>query len=176
MLTEEQRQLVTQWHGLIISFAIENKISYDEWYDVLAIALCNAARIYDSGKGYAFQTLAFECMRHAMRRQWKIPTLKRSIPRELLCSYNTEVVGRHGHTTELIETIDSPYNQQRLDVTAVEVKQFRDSLSELHRFVFDSLMEGRKEVEIAKEIGYTKGGVSFIRQKIKQQWRDYCAA
>ncbi len=176
MLTEEQRQLVTQWHGLIVSFAIENRIDYDEWYDVLAIALCNAAKVYDSSKGYSFMSLAFQCMRRAMWNQWKIPTLKRSIPRELLYSYNTEVRDRHGKTTELIEMIDDQYHQQTLDVTAVEVKQFRNSLSELHRFVFDGLMEGRKEVEIAKDIGYTKGGVSFIRQKIKQQWRDYCAA
>lgn len=176
MLTEEQRQLVTRWHGLIVSFAIENRIDYDEWYDVLAIALCNAAKVYDSSTGNSFMSLAFQCMRRAMWNQWKISTLKRSIPRELLCSYNTEVRDRHGKTTELIEMIDDLYHQQMLDVTAVEVKQFRNSLSELHRFVFDGLMEGRKEVEIAKEIGYTKGGVSFIRQKIKQQWRDYCAA
>lgn len=69
-LTEEQRELVTKNHDLIYSYAHKNRISIDEYYDLLAIGLCNAARIYNNSKG-KFSTLAYMCMKNELNMHWR---------------------------------------------------------------------------------------------------------
>ena len=63
-LTDDQRKLVEKNHNLIYTFARKYKINLDEYYGLLAIGLCIAARIYDPNKGLAFSTLAYQCMRN----------------------------------------------------------------------------------------------------------------
>ena len=80
-LTENQSKLVEQNHNLIYGFAKKYNLDIEEWYDILALALCKAALAFDDKKA-KFSTLYYLCasqMVEVERRKWR--TQKR-IPKE----------------------------------------------------------------------------------------------
>ena len=141
MLTQEQQKLAEQYHGLIFSFAKEMRLSFEEWYGVLAIALCKAAAFYDPSKGYCFMTTAYLFMRRAVYHEWRKTRLQRYIPDSEIDSYNVVVIGPHGNPTEKIELLDSQMRNQKFDYTEIEVDEFRHQLTDLHRTVLDGLIK-----------------------------------
>lgn len=176
MLTKTQQQLAAQYNGAIFSFCKEYHLNYSEWYGLLAIALCEAAQVYDPNRGTTFLALAYQCMRYRLRKELTRLNRKKRIPRDCIVSYNRLIEGRSGHATEYLDRLYQQSQSTLIDVTAVEVNDFRNSLSDTHRFVLDGLMDGMREREIAAELGYTASGVSWIKQQLKKKWQSYCAA
>lgn len=64
-LNNEQRKLVEENHNLIYSFLNNQALSINEWYDVCAIGLCNAALTFNGTT--KFSTLAYKCMLNSVR-------------------------------------------------------------------------------------------------------------
>lgn len=64
-LAPEQAQLVADNHNLIYSFCQLKHLDVDEWYDVCAIGLCEAAQKWNPSRG-RFSTLAYQVMRTAV--------------------------------------------------------------------------------------------------------------
>lgn len=69
-LNDEQRKLVEDNHNLIYFYARKHHIDLEEYYDVLAMALCYAAYHYDSSKG-TFSTLAIRTMEMKMYNDYR---------------------------------------------------------------------------------------------------------
>ena len=69
-LNDEQRKIVENNHDLIYGYAHKMGISIDEYYDILAIGLCKAAKAFDESKG-RFSTLAYCCMKNEMCRYYE---------------------------------------------------------------------------------------------------------
>lgn len=65
-LTPEQRKLAEKYHNLIFYFMNRKGLDQEEFYDILAIALCKAARLYDPSE-YTFTTYCYRCFENALR-------------------------------------------------------------------------------------------------------------
>ncbi len=63
-LSKDQQDLVSDNHNLIYSYANKMNLDINEYYDLLAIGLCKAAKMYDPNRGYAFSTYAYFVMRN----------------------------------------------------------------------------------------------------------------
>ena len=63
-LTKEQQAMVENNHQLIYWFLNKEKLSIEDFYDIVAIGLCKAAIDFDESKGFKFSTLAYRCMRN----------------------------------------------------------------------------------------------------------------
>lgn len=69
-MTEQQKELVTNHHNLIY-FVINNMhLPEDEYYDIVAIALCEAAIKYDDSKG-KFSTFAVNMCQNVVKNHIK---------------------------------------------------------------------------------------------------------
>ena len=67
-LTEEQRKLVEDNIGLVKKFVEKKKLKYDEWYDLMCVALCEAAITFNPEKG-KFSTHAFWKMQQKLTNE-----------------------------------------------------------------------------------------------------------
>lgn len=70
MLTEEQRQLAADNHGLVYYCIQKNNWSFEEYYDIAAIGLCKAAETYKPGKS-KFATFATAVIRHFVKNEMR---------------------------------------------------------------------------------------------------------
>lgn len=80
VLSEDQRKLAEENHQLIYSYAKQQHLSIDIFYDILAIALCLAAYYYDDSLGHKFSTLAYKFMRVAVRNYCQHENNKSHVP------------------------------------------------------------------------------------------------
>jgi len=176
MLTLEQQKLVEQYHGFIFSFSKEMHLNFAEWYDILAIALCKAAAFYDPDQGRVFMTTAYQYMRYAVFNEWRKKKLARSIPEDDIVSYNVIVKGPHGNPTEKLELLESKLSNPKMDYTAIEVEEFRNTLSGLPLHVFDALMDGHNGAMVGRELHLSKQRIHQIKKELQNRWLTYSAA
>ena len=62
MLTSEQKKIVEDNHNLIYFYINKNNLDETEYYDLLALSLCKAAKKFDPSKG-KFSTFAMHCFK-----------------------------------------------------------------------------------------------------------------
>ena len=79
-LTHEQQELAAENHNLIYRFAQTMAIDVEEFYDILAIALCKAAKTFDKSRGLRFSTLAFQCMKNEYNMYWRRELNSKPVP------------------------------------------------------------------------------------------------
>lgn len=73
-LTQEQKDFVTDNHGLVYAFLNEHYLDEDEFYDVVIFGYLRAVRRYfteDGLKKYKFGTIAWSCMRVDLLNYYK---------------------------------------------------------------------------------------------------------
>lgn len=62
MLTPEQKKIVEENHNLIYFYINNNDLDESEYYDLLALSLCKAAKKFDPSKS-KFSTFALHCFK-----------------------------------------------------------------------------------------------------------------
>jgi RNA polymerase sporulation-specific sigma factor len=62
MLTPKQKKIVEDNHNLIYFYINKNNLDENEYYDLLALSLCKAAKKFDPSKG-KFSTFAMHCFK-----------------------------------------------------------------------------------------------------------------
>lgn len=171
-LSDEQRDFVAKHHNLIYSFASQRNTDLEEYYGLLAIALCRAAQSYDESKG-AFSTYAYVWMDIFCKQQWTYEHRKmRSLSSELL-SLNEHVNSEDGHGTELQDILDDPSVTTYLDDSGVIVEEFLKTLTPDQRMIAEGLMSGYSEVAISKNFDHTKAWVNLQKGKILRKYYVY---
>lgn len=168
-LNNEQRELVEKNHNLIYQFLIDNNLSHDEYYDIVAIGLCNAAMKYDSSKGIAFSTYAYKAMSNTIK-QYVTYDKRHTVD---TMSYNiTSTV--HGDDTEVehLETFKSNNNTEEENVTKMFFKWFIEymSLRELQIMYYKT--RNYTDTEIGKKYGVTHSMISRIWRSIKRAYHN----
>lgn len=167
-LTESQSKLVEQNHSLIYGFARKYNLDIEEWYGILALALCKAALAFDSKKA-KFSTLYYLCasqMVEVERRKWR--TQKR-IPKESCISLDEPL-----DDTDL--TLKTCLADTRIDF--VKDLELKDQLSTLLKTLSDRDKKILKLVQlevpqevIGKIVGMPQSNVSRklnqLRKKLK---------
>lgn len=169
-LTEEQKRLVADNHNLIYGFANKKNLDVEEYYDVLAIGLCKAARIFDSSKGCQFSTVAYTCMNNEIKQVWRMETTSSRIPTDCVISYNKRVrTSEDNESVELINVI-SQRLKSNFDTSRADISEFFNTLSETQKFVLNRVVVGYRENEIADYLGISQAQVSRYKKRIGQLW------
>lgn len=174
-LTERQRELVEKNHNLIYGFANRNKLSVDEYYDILAIGLCRAAKMYDANNG-AFSTFAYICMKNALVNYWEQNCAKGVIPNNKIVSYDTpnflnNVSSDNGYINCFTE------NDYTCDIVMSNMmyESFCSLLTETERLVVDLLIKSIPQVQIAERMGCSKQNIRYYIDRIRKKFAKHLA-
>ena len=169
-LTKEQQRLVEENHDLIYGYAKLHNISIEDYYGVLAMGLCDAAKRFDETKG-SFSTIAYLRMQRMFG--WYIQHEKRMsrIPDNQVFSYNKPV--SRGFDTFLFETISDNYSSDNGMIWDIALSNFVDTLTEKESEVIKLLLDGKSQVDIANMIGVKKQNVGYYVSTIRKKWKKY---
>lgn len=171
-LTPSQRELVEKNHDLIYSYAHKNNISIDEYYDILAIGLCKAAKIYDENKGN-FSTIAYCCMKNELNAYWRKTQNKSSIPDDCIVSYDEpDVRSDPDNQKAFLESL-SDYESYNDMMYSVMSKDFEKKLNDKEKIIYNFILDGFSHTEIADKIGLKNATISGYVKQIRNKLVDY---
>jgi len=172
-LTKSQQELVEQNHNLIYGFANSKKISIEEYYGILAIGLCNAARTFDKNKD-KFSTYAYSCMKNELCKYWKHKNILRNIPDNIVLSYNVKMELDHQDGRTYLDDMTDDYSVCDDIVDGVSIESFKSILTEREKEIVSLLVDGMNQIEIAKFVNCTRQNVSrIITDNIAKKWKRY---
>lgn len=171
-LTNEQKELVTENHNLIYAYAHKKDISLDEYYGILAIGLCKAAKAFDKSKG-EFSTIAYRCMENELCTYWKSMQSKSTIPEDLVLSYDvTKTKEDFDNQNNFLENF--PDNQSYNDMMyAIMSFEFTERLTDKESIIFQYLLDGLTHNEIANKLGCKRQSVAYHINNIRNKVIDY---
>lgn len=174
-LTEEQRELAEKNHDLIYGYAHKKNISIGEYYDVLAIGLCKAAKIYDESKG-RFSTLAYKCMENELNTYWKSLNKKSVIPSELVLSYDAPIAGADpsDNNYKFKENISDNCSYSGM-ISDIIFSTFIGSLNNKETLIVNMLIDELTHKEIAEKLGCRKQNIGYHVKKIREKAIDFLA-
>lgn len=170
-LTDAQQTIVSENHKLIYKFANMKNVNAEEFYDIFAIGLCKAASIYEPSRGYKFSTLACKCMETEYNSYWRHELNLQHIPQSSVLSYNTMVSDED--SAQFLDIISNSAGNRSVNTFGVEVEEFNSRLSDTQRVVLHMLMDGEREVDIARYMGCTRQNVHRVKEQIKTAWKRY---
>ncbi len=167
-LNDQQRNLVSDNHKLIYSFLKSKNLDADEYYDVAAIGLCQAAHGYDPTRGVAFATYAYKVMLHEYYR-----ALRHSINQVHVISLDTVIdTGPEGGATlTLHDNLQSGEDVAAEAYAHILLDQMCTNSRD--KLVVSQRLEGRGRRDIGHMIGVTPQGVSMILKRLRQKIKDH---
>lgn len=168
-MTESERKLAAENHNLIYKFAVDSKIDAEEYYDVLAIGLCTAAKLFDPAHGTKFSTFAYRCMRTELFQTMRGERAKGRRPAGGVVSYDAEI--SNGDTyLDYVSGVDGRYE---LDIHVPEVNEYISKLDPMQKRVLDGLLSGETMMSIAEKSGYSRQRVHQIKRELQNEWLRY---
>lgn len=172
-LTKQQQKLVEENHNLIYSFANKKNLNIDEYYDILAIELCRAAKIFDENKGN-FSTVAYSCMMNELYNRWKYLKTKRVVPSDMIVSYDASRTREDfvdlGNYLDVFSDNNSTEDIVESNIMKIE---FLNLLDETDQIVFGYIINGATYDYISKKLGCTRSRIGQRVQRIRKQCADY---
>lgn len=166
-LTDEQRELATENHNLIYWFASKKNVPIDDYYGVLAVGLCKAAKSFDKDRG-EFTTMAYRCMANELNTYWRSMSSKSAIPKNVMFYYDAPVGDGESCFDKI--TDNDAHESMIYDIMSEE---FANNLTDKERSIVDMLVEGLTHNEIADKIGCRRQNVSYHIKKIRSKIEDY---
>lgn len=162
-LNGEQKKLVEDNHSLIYWYAGKYHIPIDEYYDILATALCKAAYYYDPNKG-AFSTCATTFMRNELlmlnRRENQ---LKSCIPKDNIVHFDKDNTWEYSSELPKYESLEDDILDKEYYKQVVE--KISSLLRDKDREIFEYLLQGLTMRDIANIKGVSH---QCIHSKIKR--------
>ena len=172
-LTKQQQELVETNHNLIYWFANKFNLRIDEYYDILSIGLCYAAKSYNKNQ-CKFSLFAFYFMRNEVYKYWRNKRLQRVIPDDMILScdftYNTDSECCENNLSAIIS--DNNYTDD-IAVSKILFTEFTNKLSHKEKTVAELLVNGFTQKEIAKKLGCSKQSISINVINIRQKFSRY---
>lgn len=167
-LSLEHQQLVADNHNLIYSFADKHKLDLEEYYGILALALCKAAQSYDPNKG-KFSTISYTCMANAVKNHIRLKK-KNKITLIYLDADYTD----NDSDENLSNVITSDNLQPDIKVEGEQISQILLSmLSDKEKQIVIDRMNGLSEEQIATKMGCTHQNVHAFIKKIRIKWNVF---
>ena len=166
-LTLEQQKLVEDNHNLIYSFLNSHGLSIDDYYDVAAIGLCQAAALFDASKGLKFSTYAYTAMRNEVLKEIQKDKAIKNGGGAITVSLQ-EPTTQDDEPLTIGDGIPANYGNPD-DVLAVDCAV--DNINKLcpkHREIMKLFISGYKQGEIADIIGTSQANVSRIICKCRK--------
>lgn len=179
-LTLEQQDFVEKNHNLIYDFAYKRNLMLEEYYGVLAIALCKAAISYNDKIG-EFSTYAFRVMSNEMNMHWEHMISRDSIPKDMIVyienKVNSEKCNNDSSDIAFFDVVSSKNKMLEDLLSDIEVKELMKLLTEQEKMVVNYIVSGIKQKEIAKIIGCSQQNISGrILKSVRTKWTTYLSA
>ena len=172
-LTIEQQEMVSKNHNLIYSLANKRNIDLDDFYGVLAIGLCRAAMFYDESKG-AFSTFAFACMMNEYKSELATMNKQSAIPYDKLLYLDNFAKRVSDSSNERLNFADIiPDRKTQIEngvINKITFKKTFDKLKPSHKRVVEMLIDGKRQTDIAEELGISRQAVCERVRKIRRQF------
>lgn len=172
-LTIEESQLVEQNHNLIYSFMHKYKLPTDDWYDVCAIGLVNAAKTYRSDD-IKFSTYAYSCMFGEMRNELKYRD--RHYKEHLSLDYEYKSDKGDSFTIADLLMVDNEFESNVVEeLYQSKLMKFFDSclLNKEEKDVFDLLISGENVRQIVIKLGISRWYVDKHIKSIKRHYKRF---
>lgn len=172
-LTKEQAELVANNHNLIYSFLnsknlpVDDKLSMniDDWYGIMAEALCKAAKGFDNSKSTNFSTYAYHCMQHAMINTFKGKNTLKEIPNQAV-EYYDEFAFETGIESKM-DYIPDTINIENQVIAKLTVNQFMEIQTDQRKRIFYLISIGYNSREIADLFGCCRQNIEKILQRAR---------
>lgn len=158
---------MAQNHNLIYSYIHLYGIPLNEYYDVLAIALCDAARGYDDEKG-SFSTYAYECFYNAMYQTKEQEKRSASNAVDAISYEEFESFGYPDGEDGLLD--NSSYDDA---IYGVMRDELAGKMTKREREVFLYLLNGVPAADIARIFKCKKQSVFYYVEKIRKRVSAY---
>lgn len=170
-LTVVEQKLVEENHNLIYDFINKKNLNLEEYYDILALSLCQAAKHYDVTKG-CFSTIANKCMTsgvidyiRSLSFTTKIPTsnliyLDASFDEDNDMSLANKIPDGNCYLEINIESDD----MYRILYSMLDEKEKQIAYYKEHGFT---------EAQIAKKMGCSQPNIHFYIKKIQKKWNKF---
>lgn len=168
-MTKFEQQLATDNHNLIYGFINRYKLDLEEYYGILALALCKAAQHYDKIKG-SFSTVVYTFMINAVKNHIKIKNRYKIS----LVYLDADYTDSNDDNENLFDVIMS--NNLNLDdkVEGKEISQILLSmLSDKEKQIVIDRVNGLSEEQIAIKMGCTQQNIHAWIQKIRGKWNKF---
>lgn len=175
-LAKQQQELVEKNHNLIYKFAHQNNLSIDDYYDVMAIGLCYAAKAYDESKG-AFSTFAYTCMKNELSNYWRSIHARGAIPIEKIVSYDASASEDSSDNEGFLNCFADNSCTCDIATSNVMYESFCNLLTDKEKIIVELLMNSLTHTQIAERMGCSKQNIGHyvyhIRKKMKEYFRNY---
>lgn len=168
-MTEQQKQLVADNHQLIYEFLQNHDLSVDEYYDLAAIGLCEAAIAFNPEIS-SFMDLAYSCMYETIEKDAN----KETVPKKQMVYFQAEKQNKEGSIYAAILGIPSNENVEEQAVSSVSIHKFMYTLKERELQIFNLLDQGFTQCQISEKVGITQAGVSRVRARIIRKLTAVC--
>lgn len=172
-LTKTQQSLVTDNHNLIYEFAKRKHLPIEEYYDILAIGLCEAAQSYDSVSG-EFSTIAFRCMDMQLKDYYKYIYTAKRIPDEMILSYDTPTGGEDSDSnSNFLDSFTDNRCVHDIVVSGIMSEILMNLLSNKEQTVARMLADGMNQSDIARLMDCKRQTVKYYIVQIRKKWSTY---
>lgn len=168
-MTSEAKKLVTENHNLIFYFLNKRNMSVEEWYDILAIALCNAAETFDENKS-KFATYASKCMSYAVCKELQLQEHSNRKINKNTWSYEEKIKGElYNRDDATVQSIlPNIFNTESEAITNVVFLDCYNQLCERDKKIVSMLANGYNMKEIGRRFDITSEAVRLIKIKFRQ--------
>lgn len=176
-LNNTQKILVEDNYGLIYKFAKEYHLDMEDYYDVLAIGLCQAAMSYNPNSDSKFSTYAFAVMRNYYFNTYRSQYgCKRNEGDKQLVSYNDIRFPRSDNEdSEYLKYFESQDEDILNSIIASTTEQFiiNRIKKPRHKQIAKLLFAGFSQTDTAKIMNVSHTCVYHVREKIKAIYNQY---
>lgn len=169
-LTKEQVKLVEENENMIHWYIRKNSLSYD-LYDVLSIALCKAAQLFDETKGFHFSTLVYKCFSSEVSREERKILATRRGSGEIPLSLDAEVYKGIDGMCNLLELLSDNRDFTKVIEEKIIVREamefLKEELNESDYKICCLWLQFLGQVEIARITGLSQSWVSRSIKRTK---------
>lgn len=145
-LSKEQTELITKNHNIIYGFAKSRNLNLQEYYDILAIAVCEAVLKYDSTKS-KLTTFLYIAMDNAVK------------------NYKRTTRARKRFNDSMLEYVDEYCDT--ISDESVYMSEIIDRLDALEKRIVYLRLKGYSQVEIGEELDMTQPQICRSLGRIK---------
>ena len=161
-LTCVERDLVEKNHSLIYSFIAEKGLSAEEFYDLMALALCGAAVDF-CGSEEEFPAFAVECMGQALYKEERKRRRKCVVPTQLIVSCESLF---EGSGEGVLQMMPASEGIEDLVCAKQRLNSFVSGLEPASRKLLSLIALGCTQYEIANSLGVTQSRVSRLKNSV----------
>ena len=136
----------------------------------LRITLWRCLELYDETQGTSFSSYCVHAMVNRIRNIHRQQTLAGKIPSRLMDSLDAPISITEYRSITLKDTIEAP-SESLLEMNYFFT--FLNTLQPNHKKIVELLMEGYRQIEVAKIIGYSQPQVSKIKRSIIHKYNTW---